>query len=172
MGIKTKLKKLSTYIPWTRWSCQKALLGPCGSQTRNTENSKSLRKTFFTMKNYLVIIRTIGGFFDRRPFFSVPHLEINMLTISFLYAVATRDISKCWKQHFSQYLSNGDLDTDDGVHVEASELPGLYHSDADLVVLRLEGVVPGAPRLRPAGTQVHKGWIKAYLSSNIDDYLM
>ena len=43
------------------------------------------------------------------------------------------------------------LDTDHGVHVEPGQLPGLYHSDADLIVLGLESVVPGAPRLRPEG---------------------
>ena len=49
-----------------------------------------------------------------------------------------------------------DLDTDDGVHVDPGEVSGLYHGDADLVVLRLQGVVPGAPRLRPADTHITK----------------
>ena len=39
-----------------------------------------------------------------------------------------------------------DLDTDDGVHVDPGEMPGLYHGDADLVVLRCQTVGPCSAR--------------------------
>ena len=39
-----------------------------------------------------------------------------------------------------------DLHTDDGVHVDPCEVPGLYHGDADLVVLRCQTVGPCSAR--------------------------
>ena len=45
---------------------------------------------------------------------------------------------------------NSYLDAADWVHVEPGQLPGLYHSDADLVVLRLQRVLPRTARLGPA----------------------
>ena len=81
--------------------------------------------------SHLVVVRTVGRLFDRRPLLGI-----------------------------------ADLDTDHGVHVEAGQLASLYHSDADLVVLGLQSVVPGAPRLRPEG----KGILNSKLTQTMPSY--
>ena len=43
------------------------------------------------------------------------------------------------------------LDTDDRVHVDARQMPGLYHGDADLIVLGCEAVKTPPTSARTTG---------------------
>ena len=58
------------------------------------------------------------------------------------------------KISFIFFFPNCYLDTADWVHVETRQLPGLYHSDAYLVILGLQRVVPGTSRLRPTEVNI------------------